>query len=135
MYTITAEAAFDSAHFLSGYGGKCRNLHGHRWRVVLTLKARELGADGMLMDFTDLKRELRAETERFDHALIYRKNSLKSGTVTALNAEGFRLAEVAFQTTAENFAKYFYDIFAAKGFSVASAEVFETPENSARYDE
>ena len=35
MYYLKTESSFDSAHFLKGYNGKCRNLHGHRWRVVV----------------------------------------------------------------------------------------------------
>ena len=38
MYLIRSECSFDAAHFLKGYSGKCRNLHGHRWRVVAELK-------------------------------------------------------------------------------------------------
>ena len=60
MYTLEAEASFDSAHFLSGYEGKCSNLHGHRWRVLAVIKADELKKDGqlrgMIVDFGDLKR-------------------------------------------------------------------------------
>ncbi|MEF2600873.1 MAG: 6-carboxytetrahydropterin synthase, partial [Fusobacterium mortiferum] len=33
MYTLISEASFDSAHFLSGYNGKCKNIHGHRWTI------------------------------------------------------------------------------------------------------
>jgi len=38
MYQLTTEHSFDSAHFLAGYDGKCGNLHGHRWRVLLTVQ-------------------------------------------------------------------------------------------------
>ena len=45
MYTIKTEASFDSAHFLKGYQGKCSNLHGHRWRVVVEVQSEELKED------------------------------------------------------------------------------------------
>ena len=54
MITISAEAFFDSAHFLSGYPGKCANLHGHRWKVVAEVSAPDVGETGMVMDFKDL---------------------------------------------------------------------------------
>ena len=42
MYILETEQSFDSAHFLSGYEGKCSNLHGHRWRVVARIAMDEL---------------------------------------------------------------------------------------------
>ena len=63
MYYIRSECSFDSAHFLKGYIGKCSNLHGHRWRVVVELAAEELSEEeqtrGMVLDFGDLKALLR----------------------------------------------------------------------------
>ena len=59
MYTVSTEASFDSAHFLKNYDGKCANLHGHRWRVLVEVKAEKLGDDSMVIDFTDLKRDLK----------------------------------------------------------------------------
>jgi len=59
MYYLKTESSFDSAHFLKGYNGKCRNLHGHRWRVVVEIAADQLKDEGqtrgMLVDFSDLK--------------------------------------------------------------------------------
>ena len=46
MYILETEQSFDSAHFLSGYKGKCSNLHGHRWRVVARIAMDELNKEG-----------------------------------------------------------------------------------------
>ncbi len=46
MYTLKTEYAFDSAHFLTNYYGKCENLHGHRWHVTACISAAELGESG-----------------------------------------------------------------------------------------
>ncbi len=58
MYLLQAEASFDAAHFLKGYNGKCKNLHGHRWRVVARIQGCKLQEDGsqrgMLVDFGEL---------------------------------------------------------------------------------
>ena len=63
MYYLKTENSFDSAHFLKGYAGKCRNLHGHRWRVVVEIAADQLKDEGqtrgMLVDFSDLKNYLK----------------------------------------------------------------------------
>ena len=138
MYYLTAEASFDGAHFLSGYEGKCSNLHGHRWRVILKIKSDELKPDGqqrgMVVDFGDVKAVLKEETDFFDHTFIYEKDTLKPTTVAALNDEGFLMRIVDFRPTAENFSKYFYDRFTDKyGFDVAEVTVYETPNNMASY--
>lgn len=136
MYYLKASAAFDSAHFLSGYDGKCKNIHGHRWIVEVRIQGQELqhsGTEkGMLVDFGNLKKEVRKLADDFDHTLIYEKDSLKPSTIAALNDENFRLTEVGFRPTAENFAEYFYGILSGK-FSVADVTVYETPDNCAAY--
>lgn len=137
MYILKAEAAFDSAHFLSGYNGKCANLHGHRWVISAEIASENLIEEGqcrgMVTDFGDIKRDLKSLADEFDHAFIYEKGTLKSAAVAALNEENFRLIEVDFRPTAENFAKYFYDRLSQMGYSVRSVTVYETPNNSATY--
>ena len=137
MYCLKTENSFDAAHFLSGYQGKCRNIHGHRWRVIVEIFGEALTEDGqmrgMLMDFGDLKKEVKALTEEFDHALIYEIGSLKKTTLVALKEEQFRLIEVMFRPTAENFARYFFEKMQEKGYPVYRVEVYETPNNCAVY--
>ncbi len=139
MYYLKTAASFDSAHFLAGYEGKCANIHGHRWTLEVTVNGKELTASGtkrgMLIDFGDLKKAVRGIADSFDHALIYEKDSLKPATVAALNDENFRLIEVDFRPTAENFAKHFYDLLKMQGISACSVTVYETPENCAVYEE
>jgi 6-pyruvoyltetrahydropterin/6-carboxytetrahydropterin synthase len=139
MYWIKSEYAFDAAHFLKGYEGKCRNLHGHRWRVVAELKGEELSqaeqTKGMLLDFGDLKKLLKAKCDHLDHCLIYETGSLRDKTLEALREEDFRLVEVPFRPTAENLARYFYEEIAEAGFPVHRVEVYETPTNCAAYEE
>ncbi len=137
MYTIRTEQSFDSAHFLAGYEGKCSNLHGHRWRVAVEVCADTLNEAGqhrgMVADFGDLKQDLRELAEAHDHAFLYERGSLREKTVQALNEEGFLLIELPFRPTAENFAKYFFDLMTEKGYMVRGVEVYETPNNCARY--
>ena len=70
MYSLKTNSSFDSAHFLAGYEGKCRNLHGHRWTVEVEVGGEKLMQDGqtrgMVVDFGDLKKDLR---ERRDGSL------------------------------------------------------------------
>ena len=137
MYYLKSEAAFDSAHFLSGYDGQCKNLHGHRWRVVAEIKSETLSNEkqtrGMVLDFSDLKSALKGICDSLDHCLIYEEGSLKAKTIEALKDEDFKLISVPYRPTAENFAKHFFDLLKNKGFDVNKVEVYETPNNSAIY--
>lgn len=137
MYSLSTEHSFDAAHFLSGYVGKCKNIHGHRWRVVVEVRAEQLKEDtqqrGMCVDFSELKKDLKEEVDVFDHAFVIEKGSLKENTVLALKEEGFRLIEVDFRPTAENFARYFYDKIKNRNYDVDFVKVYETPKNCATY--
>lgn len=133
MYIVKTEDSFDSAHFLARYNGKCRNIHGHRWRVVIEIAGENLD-DGMVVDFTNIKAALKALTDNLDHSLVMEKDTLKPQTYECLVDEGFRVMIMDFRPTAENFAKYFFDEIKNKGFNIRAAEVYETPNNCARYE-
>lgn len=139
MYILKTEQSFDSAHFLAGYQGKCSNLHGHRWRVLVEVWSDELVMEGqlrgMVTDFGDIKADLQKITEYYDHALIIETGSLKEATIQVLTEEGFRMIQVPFRPTAEHFAKHFYEQLKEMGYQVRAVEVYETPNNCAIYQE
>jgi 6-pyruvoyltetrahydropterin/6-carboxytetrahydropterin synthase len=70
MYSLTIEGNFSSAHQLRGYKGKCENLHGHNWKVVLTVKGEKLNGIGILIDFHELKDILKESLAGLDHICI-----------------------------------------------------------------
>ena len=129
MHLITSESSFDAAHFLTNYEGKCKNIHGHRWRVVVTIKG-EL-TNGMLVDFGDFKKDIKDLFDYFDHSFIVEKGSLDKKLFDLLNNQ-FVLRVVEFRTTAENFSKYIFEEMSKK-YSVKEVCVYETPNNCARY--
>lgn len=139
MYCIRTEQSFDSAHFLAGYQGKCSNIHGHRWRVVVEICSETLveagQLRGMVTDFGDIKTDLQKITDYYDHALIVEVGTLKESTLNALHEEGFRTIMVPFRPTAENFSFHFYQQLKEVGYQVRSVEVYETPNNCAIYQE
>lgn len=139
MYMLKTEKEFDAAHFLAGYQGKCRNIHGHRWRVSVEISSETLQdtpqQKGMVVDFSDLKHDLGELTDYFDHTLIYEAGTLKPKTEEALMEENFALRKVDFRPTAENFAGYFFGRLKKKGYTVDSVAVYETPNNCAVYRE
>ncbi|MHB8061874.1 MAG: 6-carboxytetrahydropterin synthase QueD [Ruminiclostridium sp.] len=138
MYLIKVEDSFDSAHFLAGYCGKCSNIHGHRWRVEVEVSAPELILEGqnkgMVEDFSNLKNDLKELLDYYDHSLIIEEGSLKIETLKCLVDDNFRVIEVKFRPTAENFAFYFYSRICEKGYRVRRITVYETPTNSASYE-
>lgn len=139
MYTIETQVSFDSAHFLAGYQGKCGNIHGHRWTIKVIAKGSELEQQqqqtrGMLMDFSELKNALQEMGDSMDHVLILERGTLAEDTFACLKRDGFRMVEVDFRPTAENFAKWFYDKLTEQGYNLQAVVVYETPNNCATYE-
>lgn len=137
MYCLKTEADFDAAHFLKDYNGKCSNIHGHRWIIKIEIISDTLQNsgeyNGMIVDFNNLKKDLKTEVDKFDHTLIIQKNSLKETTLNALYDEGFKINILPFRPTAENLAYYFYNAIKAYGYSVKKVQIYETPNNCAEY--
>jgi 6-pyruvoyltetrahydropterin/6-carboxytetrahydropterin synthase len=70
MFEVSIEHTFSAGHALRHYKGKCENVHGHNYRVQVVLRGEKLDATGMLADFVDLKRLLRAISEPLDHVFL-----------------------------------------------------------------
>ena len=137
MYGLKTEACFDSAHFLTDYYGKCENLHGHRWRVVVYLEQEQLQTEGtmrsMVLDFGVFKKAVRALANSLDHTFLVEEGSLRPATIAALEEEGFSLTVLPFRTTAENLARWFFDRLQEQGLPVSQVDCYETPNNCAIY--
>ena len=123
MFEITVANYIDSAHFLQGYQGKCANIHGHTWRVEVTLKGEQLNEIGLLADFNDVKKIVKDVMEAFDHKLI---NDIKP--FDKLNP------------SSENLARYFFHeikerLFSFKGVSIVKVLASESRDTSAVYYE
>lgn len=119
MYYISVEDEFSSAHYLQHYQGKCNRMHGHNWGLKVTLAGTDL-ADGMLIDFNIVKKELRSFIEGLDHKVLN-------------ETEYFRDLD----PTAENLARLIYEHFRNR-FSNARihcVEVKEGKNTSAQYME
>ncbi len=69
-YLLRVETDFAAAHTLRDYPGDCNRMHGHNWKVVAEVEARQLDAVGMGIDFRDLKRALRDIARRLDHRYL-----------------------------------------------------------------
>jgi len=139
MYILKAEHSFDSAHFLSNYDGKCANIHGHRWKVEVEVQSEILveggQLDGMVIDFGDLKKDVKDMVDYYDHVLIVQEDTMRDATLNCLKQDGFNVIEVNFRPTAENFSCFFFGLMKNKGYNVRRITVYETPTNSATYEE
>ena len=120
MYEISVEKHFDAAHYLRGYRGKCEEMHGHRYRVVVKIEAEKLNDIGLAYDFTDLKRYLKEFLDRFDHTCL---NDIPP--FDKINP------------SAENIAATIYnelkDRLAAAPVSLTAVEAWESPEQGVAY--
>ena len=92
MFHLTIEDHFSSAHQLRGYKGKCENLHGHNWKVILTVKGDKLNGIGILIDFHDMKAVLKEALADLDHVNINEHPSF-----TAQNPSSENLARYIFE--------------------------------------
>jgi len=120
VYEISVEKHFDAAHFLRGYQGKCEALHGHRFRVVVKVKASGLNDIGLAYDFTLLKHHLSDILSRFDHT------SLNDVTpFDRINPSSENIATTIFDELSPRLAK--------APVSLSSVEVWESPNSGVAY--
>lgn len=133
MITVTKTVKFDAAHILSDHEGLCKNLHGHTYRVdVSVAQAADDGRD-MVIDFKELKRIANEVIcDRFDHAFIYNTKSAGESEIAAVvEKNGLRTVAIPFRSTSENLAKMFYGELKARIPGLAAVKVWETADNCA----
>ena len=131
MFSVTREIPFCYGHRLLDYNGKCRHLHGHNGRAVLTLEARQLDALGMVMDFSRIKRVVSAWIDQnLDHRMLLHKDD---PVLPLLRQQGEPVFELDVNPTAENIARLIFDYAAAQGFPVVEVRLWETDSSYATY--
>jgi 6-pyruvoyltetrahydropterin/6-carboxytetrahydropterin synthase len=134
--TVTKEITFDAAHMLSGYDGLCGNLHGHTYRLQLTVGSERLNESGMVVDFGELKAFLKEQAaDKFDHAIIFAGEGSRGESEEALLHWAKKFGQRHFVLprgfpTAESMAQYVFDT-ANRRFAVVSVKLWETPDSFA----
>ena len=120
------KADFAAAHFLRDYHGKCENLHGHNYKVYAHVQGSSLDEGGMLLDFTELKKALKAVCEKLDH------RNLNDIDFFDQNPSAERIAVFIYNGIVEQIPdlKKTDD---AKKTHLWAVDVFETDNNRARY--
>jgi 6-pyruvoyltetrahydropterin/6-carboxytetrahydropterin synthase len=122
MFEVSVEQTFAAGHALRNYKGKCENVHGHNFRVQVTIEGERLDETGLLVDFIDVKNQMRAVIERLDHQFL---NEIAPFDVK--------------NPSAENIAEYFYQemMMGLAGtpvpVQIQEVKVWETDIQSATY--
>jgi len=120
MYEVSVREHFDAAHYLRGYQGKCENIHGHRFEVVVNLRAEQTDEVGMAYDFAVLRRHLREIVGRFDH--------------TCLNdVPPFDEINPSSENIASTVCRELQSSLAEAHASVYSVQVWESPQSAVTY--
>jgi 6-pyruvoyltetrahydropterin/6-carboxytetrahydropterin synthase len=131
MFRVTKEMHFCYGHRLLNYDGKCRHLHGHNGRAVVTLEAQSLDALGMVVDFTHIKRVLQSWIdETLDHKMIMHRDD---PALADLRRLGEPVVVIDANPTAENIAKLIFDHAVAAGLPVVEVALWETENSCATY--
>lgn len=126
MFELTIICDFEAAHRLPEYPGKCCRLHGHNWKVEVTITGSELDKLGMLVDFKELKQQVNIVLSTLDHYYL--------NEIPPFNR---------INPTAENIAQYiYYEVSKAplitqssRELKVAQVKVWESPHSAAAYRE
>ncbi len=105
---ITKQFSFETGHALYGYDGKCKNVHGHSYKLSVTVIGSPITDTshvklGMVIDFGDLKKIVKEDIEDvFDHATVFNKNTPHVELAKELSDRGHNVILVDYQPTSEN---------------------------------
>ena len=136
---ITREFSFEGAHALRGYDGKCSHIHGHSYRMAVTVIGEPVAEEnspkkGMVIDFTDLKRIVNETiTDRFDHALVMSRDSSLADQIEKVYGN---VIIVDFQPTSEMLVSYFAKIISERlpeGVKLFCIKLWETRNSCAAW--
>lgn len=139
---LTKEFTFEAAHALEGYDGACRELHGHSYRLYVTVKGRPSERDddpkqGMVMDFGVLKRIVHEEVvARLDHALLLRCTPASEALVATLSERFSNIVACDWQPTCENLLADFAARIAPRlpeGVALHALRLYETATSYAEW--
>jgi 6-pyruvoyltetrahydropterin/6-carboxytetrahydropterin synthase len=105
---ITKQFSFETGHALYGYDGKCKNVHGHSYKLSVTVIGKPIldrsnVKFGMVIDFTDLKKIVEEEiVDQFDHATVFNQTTPHIELANELKSRGHHVILVDYQPTSEN---------------------------------
>lgn len=131
MFRVTREIDFCYGHRLLNYDGKCRFLHGHNGRAIITIEAETLDHRGMVLDFSDIKKVVSTWIDdNLDHRMLLNRDD---PIVPVLEEHGEPMYLLDTNPTAENIAKLIHNFAVDHGFPIVETSLWETPHCFATY--
>lgn len=131
MFRVSREIDFCYGHRLLSYAGKCKYLHGHNGRAIITIESATLDERGMVLDFSDIKNVVSAWIdEKLDHRMLLQRTD---PVVPILEKMGEPLFLMDENPTAENIARLIFEFTASRGFPIVECQLWETPRCFATY--
>lgn len=131
MFRVTREIDFCYGHRLLDYDGKCRHLHGHNGRVLITVESAALDRLGMVLGFGDIKRVVEQWVDdHLDHRMILRRDDPVAKILQEMGEPLFLMDE---NPTAENIARRIAQYGIEQGLPVIEVRLWETPHCYATY--
>lgn len=131
MFRVSREIDFCYGHRLLNYDGKCKYLHGHNGRAIITIESATLDERGMVLDFSDIKNVVSAWIdEKLDHRMLLQRTD---PVVPLLEKMGEPLFLMDDNPTAENIARLIFEFTASRGFPIVECQLWETPRCFATY--
>lgn len=131
MFRVTRQIDFCYGHRLLNYDGKCKHLHGHNGRALITIESEKLDDRGMVMDFSDIKKDVSTWIDdNMDHRMILCESD---PVVEILKDIGEPMFLLKTNPTAENIAKAIFDYTIGRNFPVTEVSLWETANCFATY--
>ncbi|MDC8005183.1 6-carboxytetrahydropterin synthase [Aureisphaera galaxeae] len=139
---ITKMFSFETGHALYGYDGKCRNVHGHSYKLSVTVIGQPISDNnhvkfGMVIDFGDLKKIVKEEiVDVFDHATVFNKNTPHVELAKELSDRDHNVLLVDYQPTSEMMVLDFADKIKKRlpaGITLHSLKLQETETSFAEW--
>ncbi len=131
MFRVSKELAFCFGHRLMHYPGKCRQLHGHNARAVVTVAGSELDGNGMLTDFSGMRRRIGEWIDAtLDHKMVLFQGDPMLPVLREMGDPTLALDD---HPTTENLAKFIFEKVQALGYAVVEVTLWETPTSYATY--
>jgi len=117
---LKVTSQFAAAHQLRGYGGGCENLHGHNWKVEVSVVGENLGKDGLLIDFREIKGATQRALESLDHTFLNDLDAFKDSNPSS-----------------ENIARYIFEVVSneleSRNVKVSRVTAWESDSAAATY--
>lgn len=131
MYRVTRQLKFCYGHRLLNYEGKCKYVHGHNGRALLSIESETLDKRGMVVDFSDIKHSVQGWIdEKLDHQMLFHKDDPLLPIFRDHDQPVFVMEE---NPTAESIARLIFDYAKSQGFPVTQVHFWETDTCFATY--